>query len=114
MKKFAAMIMVAVMCCFMLTSCGDSKYVGAWKSDTEETGMTMTITLEKDHTAKMALGNFESGDEDKIEWEVKDKKIILKDGTGEDDSTIEFDIVDSKTLSTTDIESGKTVNFKKQ
>ncbi|SEK65403.1 hypothetical protein [Ruminococcus albus] len=110
MKKFVAMIMVAVMCCFMLTSCGDSKYVGTWKSESEEVGMT--ITLEKDHTAKMAFGGIESGEEDKIEWEVKDKKIILKDGTGKDDSTMEFDIVDSKTIAMT--ESGLTVNFKKQ
>ena len=109
MIKFVAMIMVAVMCCFMLTSCGDSKYVGTWKSEAEAVGMT--ITLEKDHTAKMAFGG-ESSDDDKIEWEVKDKKIILKDASGDDDTTMEFDIVDSKTISLS--ESGVTVNFKKQ
>ena len=106
MKKFVAMIMVAVMCCFMLASCGDSKYVGKYSNE-----MGMNITLEKDHKAKISYGDDES-DADEVSWEVKDKKIILKDASGEDDTTLEFDIVDKETISLT--ESGVTLSFKKE
>jgi hypothetical protein len=111
MKKIVALVMCAVMCCLMLTSCGDSKYVGTWKSEIADVA-TMTITLEKDHTAKLAYGDIESGDDDKGEWEVKDKKIIIKDPSGKDSDKLEFTIVDDKTISLS--EGGVSINFKKQ
>jgi uncharacterized lipoprotein YehR (DUF1307 family) len=111
MKKFVAMIMAAVMCCFMLTSCGDSKYAGTWKA--EEYGDVMSFTLEKDHSAKIALGFIQSGEDDKIEWEVKDKKIVIKDKSEDkEEELFELDIVDSKTLSMTD--GSDKIEFKKQ
>ena len=111
MKKFVAMIMVAVMCCFMLTSCGDSKYAGTWTA--EEEGMVLTLTLEKDHSAKVAFGFIQSGEDDKIEWEVKDKKLVIKDKSEDkEEDLFELDIVDSKTLSM--IDGSSTIEFKKQ
>lgn len=108
MKKFVAMIMVAVMCCFMLTSCGDSKYVGTWKCD----GLGMSIILEKDHTAKLAYEDEVSDDDDSVKWEVKDKKIILTNPDNEESDNLEFTIVDKETISLS--KGGMSLEFKKQ
>lgn len=110
MKKVLVMVMCAVMCCLLLVGCGDSKYVGTWKADFS--GISMEITLKKDHTATMNMMGMESDEDEAAKWEVKDKKIVLSDASGEDDETLEFEIKDSKTISLT--EGGVSVDFVKQ
>ena len=103
MKKIFAMMLAAVMCCLMLVSCGDSKYVGTYTY--ELLGEKMSIELKDDHTAEF-MG--ESG----LEWEVDDDKIVLTSKDGKDDDSLELDIDDDGNLSIT--EGGITMKFEKE
>ena len=81
MKKCGALLLILITSLFTLTACGNSKYVGEWKvvslitNDGKETDIDslssiyadvfVTLTLEKDGTAKMEIGDVTSD----VEWE---------------------------------------------
>lgn len=88
MKKVLVMVMCALMCCLMLTGCGDSKYAGTYDS-----GKGMSIELKKDHKVSFlyeGIGN----DEDSAKWKLKDNTIIISD----ENDTMKLTIMDDNTL----------------
>lgn len=99
MKKYGALFLMLITCLFILTACGSSKYVGEWQpasiitNEGKETDIAslssiyadsfVTLTLEKNGTATMKLGDTTS----EAEWETIDDGIKVFETDNENNST---------------------------
>lgn len=97
-KKHGVLFLMLITCLFILTACGNSKYVGEWQSvslitnegtETDIDNLSaifsdsfLALTLEKDGTATIKVG----GTTSEAEWEVNDNGITVFETDDENNS----------------------------